>query len=624
MTTYYVDPKATGTSDLNPGTYAGRPLKTLAKAAALALSGDKIMVHSSIYYEQVTTTKSGVEWYAVDEGVIIDGSDAFSASWTSVGSGVYSAPYNPPVGSEPFGLVVDGLFNQQVALSLGAINRQYDPITTLVYSSFYFDRAANLLYLNIGGGSPAGHDIRVGRRSSAFTLSSVTGCMIDGFHVRNSNQYGIRINGGGSHYVINGEANHCAQGGIRLDAPSPQIFNPSDAGAGGTLTAGTKWYRVTAVVGGVETFPSLEDSITIAANRKVQIQCSNVVGATSYKIYGRTQANETLLATIAAPGSGFPTYVDDGSATPDGTTFPPNSSTVSTGANVVENNDVHTNGSHGIYLFSAIGNTVKRNRSHHNRFHGIALINYANGNTVALNRCYKNNQLNNRIANGIQCDFFGVGSPGSSDNIIQRNQCFKNQDSGISIYQGSHNCIVRYNLCYDNGDHGIDNLNSQNTHMIGNTIYYNPTAGLNAEGTPPGVGSAGIRMYNNILVDNGYDPAAAGGTSGNFRVDQVANADAVVDYNLSWLTYTPAMPQAEVWWGTFRYPTLASFKLTIPSQMVHGFSGDPLFASVPNRDFHLQAGSPAIHAGYGSAPDISGDDFDGLPFGTPPNLGVYS
>jgi parallel beta-helix repeat protein len=617
MTEYYVNPMATGSSDLNPGTYLPRPLKTLTKAHAIASAGDKIIVYPSIYSEQINATKSNLTWSAADENVILDGSIPFTGTWTLVSGSLYSTPYNPPVGNEPFLMIVNSVAYIFPAASSGAITFTQEPTTKLVYGAFYFDRAGNTLYVNVGGGNPNTMTIRIGFFSSVFTIQNLTNWVIDGFLFRGSNQYGIRVRGGGSHQILNNIFRRCVNSGPRLEAPTPQLFNPSDAGAGGTLTAGTKYYIITAIVGGNETLPSFEGSITIAANRKVQLQCSIVTGATNYKIYGRTQNGETLLATIAAPGSGFPTYVDDGSATSDGTTHPPTISSVQTTGNLVENNDVFQMGSHGISLYAAGSNIVRRNRSHHNHFHGIALLNYSNDNLVELNACYSNSQLNNRVANGIQCDQFGVGTSGSSRNTIQRNHCFRNQDSGISIYNGSADCIVRLNLSHDNGDHGVDNLHSMNCHMIGNLSYNHPTAGFNSEGT-----SQGIRMYNNISMDNGANPPA-GRTTGNYRVDATANADAIVDYNLTYFSGAFGPGGGEMSWGVLIYPTLASFQLTT-GQMSHGVRANPQFIDLPNRDFHLSVGSPAIHAGYGSAPDISGDDFDGMPMGTPPNLGVYS
>jgi len=282
----------------------------------------------------------------------------------------------------------------------------------------------------------------------------------------------------------------------------------------------------------------------------------------------------------------------------------------------VQDNEVWRVQSHGIYLYGASGHYIRGNHCHHNVFHGIALLNSSNNNTVEFNVCHQNSK-GNRTANGIQADNFGAGTAGSSGNIIQYNRCFRNEDSGISIYNGSANCIVRRNICYLNGDHGIDNFNATGCHMINNLSYGNVAAGLNSEGT-----STGIRMYNNISMDNGVQSPR---TSSNYRVDGTANADAVMDYNLSYLT-VPAASQStgsnsEFTWGTTSYDTFAQFRTAVPSQMANGKSANPKFASIAKEDFHIWATSPAVGMATASAPDFSSTDFYGKATGTPPNAG---
>jgi hypothetical protein len=620
MTTYYVNPNATGSSDLNPGTNITRPLKTLNKANTLSASGDKVIVYPSTYREQVLAKTSNVQWSAADLGVVIDGTDQLTGSWTDLGGGLYSLSYAPPGGTAPALLHVDGVPFITTVTSQASISYQLETLSQIVWNAFYFNAATNTLYLNLNGANPNSHSIRAGVRTSAFTFDSLTSCVVDGFMIKGSNVYGVRVQGGGSHQILNGQYWGNNNGGIRLEAPTPQLFAPADAGAGGTLAAGTYAYVVTAIIGGNETLASFERTLTIAANRKIQVQWSGVTNATSYKVYGRTTVGKSFITSVAVPGSGFPTWVDDGSLTPDGVTFPPTSTSTGTNNNLIENVDVWQSGSHGISLYAAQQSSVRRSRSHHNAFHGVALLNYANDNIVEEMRCYRNSQLPaNRVANGIQSDNFGLGTPGALRNTIQRNRCFDNQDSGISIYNGSHDNIVRLNILYGNGDHGVDNLDSQRCHMINNVAYNNVTAGLNAEGH-----SEGIRMFNNISMDNGLHSPR---TTGNYRVDQTANSDAQMDYNVSYLT-VPAASQSggnngEFTWGTLIYGTLAAFRAAVPTQMVHGISANPLFNNLAQRNFRLQESSPAHNAGTNTAPDYIAFDREGTAQPTPPNCGAY-
>jgi fibronectin type 3 domain-containing protein len=66
--------------------------------------------------------------------------------------------------------------------------------------------------------------------------------------------------------------------------PAPSV-TATAVDSGGSFTAGTYFYRVTAVdKDGQESLPSREVSVTVAANGKVNLTISNV-GAASYKIY---------------------------------------------------------------------------------------------------------------------------------------------------------------------------------------------------------------------------------------------------------------------------------------------------------------------------------------------------
>jgi hypothetical protein len=225
------------------------------------------------------------------------------------------------------------------------------------------------------------------------------------------------------------------------------------------------------------------------------------------------------------------------------------------------------------------------------------------------------------VANGIQCDAFGAGTPGSQRNLIQHNRCFYNDDSGISIYNGSNDCIVRRNISFGNGDHGFDNFNATNAHFIGNTSYGNVAAGFNSEG-----GSTGVRMFNNISQDNGVNSPR---TSSNYRVDPTVTVDAQVDNNVSWLTVPAAsqvgglgLTNCEITWGNTNYLTLAAFRTAQPGQMAAGISGDPVFTDPANGVFSPGAGSSAAAIGTTSAPDHIAADFYGTDSGSTPDAGA--
>ena len=74
---------------------------------------------------------------------------------------------------------------------------------------------------------------------------------------------------------------------------------------------------------------------------------------------------------------------------------------------------------------------------------------------------------------------------------------YANEDTGINIYTGGNNALVADNVTYDNGDHGIDDFNVTGGRIIGNTVYYNCTDGINVEGT-----SGNYNIENNISMNN--------------------------------------------------------------------------------------------------------------------------
>ncbi len=102
---------------------------------------------------------------------------------------------------------------------------------------------------------------------------------------------------------------------------STPVNAPFTSSATGTLTVGTTYYyRVSATLSTGETLASSEQSILLAAvppsttTGGVNINWLTVIGATGYKIYGRTQGAEQLIASVGAAN----TYLDNGSLTPSG------------------------------------------------------------------------------------------------------------------------------------------------------------------------------------------------------------------------------------------------------------------------------------------------------------------
>lgn len=104
---------------------------------------------------------------------------------------------------------------------------------------------------------------------------------------------------------------------------TPTTSAPTQSATGGTLTAATYSYRVSAINADGETIASVAQTVVVASGttNTVTVPWSVVSGATGYKVYGRTSGSEKLLATVGAVTS----WDDTGSATP--TYIPPYANT---------------------------------------------------------------------------------------------------------------------------------------------------------------------------------------------------------------------------------------------------------------------------------------------------------
>jgi hypothetical protein len=102
--------------------------------------------------------------------------------------------------------------------------------------------------------------------------------------------------------------------GYVLNAPSA-----TPSASGGTLATGTYYYKVTAIIGGVETIASWEASAAVTGpTGSVGLSWGAVTGASQYKVYRSTtsEAQDTRIKTTASTS-----YVDNG--TTEGAATPP-------------------------------------------------------------------------------------------------------------------------------------------------------------------------------------------------------------------------------------------------------------------------------------------------------------
>lgn len=93
-------------------------------------------------------------------------------------------------------------------------------------------------------------------------------------------------------------------------------WSVANSGTGGTLGAATYSYRITQVVGGVESAGAVAKTTVVGAGttNKCTITLPGTAGVV-YGIYGRTGGSELFIAYTAA---GATTFDDTGSVTPTG------------------------------------------------------------------------------------------------------------------------------------------------------------------------------------------------------------------------------------------------------------------------------------------------------------------
>lgn len=94
----------------------------------------------------------------------------------------------------------------------------------------------------------------------------------------------------------------------------PPVTVTPTPGSAGTMAAGVKSYRVSALNARGETLTSnAATATTVGATGSVSVAWSAVAGATSFNVYGRTAGNELLIANAAASP-----FVDTGAIAPAG------------------------------------------------------------------------------------------------------------------------------------------------------------------------------------------------------------------------------------------------------------------------------------------------------------------
>lgn len=132
-----------------------------------------------------------------------------------------------------------------------------------------------------------------------------------------TNLYTGVLNGLGGTFIWDPDGPIASWDGIDvLDKRIPSPTNETHTPGAGTLATGTYYYRVSAVTTtpAGETVPSTETSLAVTGPVGINVNWTQIPGATGYKVYGRATGAELLIAQVGKVG----TYLDTGALTPSG------------------------------------------------------------------------------------------------------------------------------------------------------------------------------------------------------------------------------------------------------------------------------------------------------------------
>lgn len=170
----------------NPGTNPAAPLKTIQRAANLAVAGDLVVIRAGVYREAVTVPASGSALQPIvfrgDPGAILDGADeriaagldGFAPSGTFPGLHVRALGFGTGhVVSESGRLFPYGSPAALQALAAGAPG------------GWHFDAGTQTLYVKFADGQPpSAHTLHVARRGAGFTIDGRSFVRVENVEIR--------------------------------------------------------------------------------------------------------------------------------------------------------------------------------------------------------------------------------------------------------------------------------------------------------------------------------------------------------------------------------------------------------------------------------------------------------
>ncbi len=252
---------------------------------------------------------------------------------------------------------------------------------------------------------------------------------------------------------------------------------------------------------------------------------------------------------------------------------------------IVEYNDTHDNGEHGVYLNNSSDRfTVRYNRSHANQFAGLHFNGDESmgGDGIMSNGLIEGNLLYDNGNGGAAINLDGI-----EETVIRNNVITNNRATGIAIFQQDGA------IC------------SRNNTVIHNTIQM-PDNGRWAI-LISGTGCTGNQIFNNIILS---DHAFRGAIS----LPATSVSGIASDYNIvanRFSTDDGDSNQTLAAWQQRGYDTHSVVA-----------SAGALFVD-PGSDFHLLAGAVAVDMATGAHTTVLDADRRNRPAGAAPDVGAY-
>jgi len=216
---YHVAKANASCSDAGPGN-AAQPFCTINAGAKKALAGDRVLVDSGTYREQVNVLNTGQAGYpvvfmATAPDVSLAGSNDVSdaAAWSTTSTSAWSRAYtatNPPA---------------QVFLDGSRLTHAASATSTTNGSWWFYDSAAGLLYVDIGGANPgSGHLVEAGAQTYGFKAWNINNLLITGFTITEQNAAGVTLQNNQQVTMSNNVTSLTGTYGISADTVSGSSF----------------------------------------------------------------------------------------------------------------------------------------------------------------------------------------------------------------------------------------------------------------------------------------------------------------------------------------------------------------------------------------------------------------